>query len=281
MSCCQTETCECSRPHDQTAVQLIRSATIKVSFGDVTFLIDPMLSPKGSFPGFPMTLNHEVRNPTCDLPMPVEEAMQADVVILTHTHEDHWDETARRLLPKEKLIVVNNEQSRQEVMAAGFTNVRVLQDGDVIHGVTLHPVAGQHGPDSFYESDQIEMIKMLGETIGVVLEKPGFAPVYVAGDTVWRPAVTQAIRHYHPEVIVLNTGAAMSSVIDGSIIMESHDFLHAYQEAPWAKVVAVHMDAVNHCTLHRADLRQYRDYMKMDAKRALIPEDGEVMVFAA
>lgn len=40
-----------------TAVQLIRNATIKVSLGGTTFLIDPMLGEKGSIPGFPETMN--------------------------------------------------------------------------------------------------------------------------------------------------------------------------------------------------------------------------------
>lgn len=36
--------------HECSTVQLIRSATIKVSLGGTTFLIDPMLAEKGPFP---------------------------------------------------------------------------------------------------------------------------------------------------------------------------------------------------------------------------------------
>ena len=40
-----------------STVQLIRSATIKVSLGGTTFLIDPMLAEKGAFSGFPESMN--------------------------------------------------------------------------------------------------------------------------------------------------------------------------------------------------------------------------------
>lgn len=36
-------------------VQQIRNATVKIDFSGTTFLVDPMLSPKGAFPGFPGT----------------------------------------------------------------------------------------------------------------------------------------------------------------------------------------------------------------------------------
>lgn len=46
----------------------IRNATLKVEYAGKKFLIDPMLSVKGAFPGFPGTLNSHVANPMVDLP---------------------------------------------------------------------------------------------------------------------------------------------------------------------------------------------------------------------
>lgn len=53
----------------------IRNATLKVEYAGKTFLIDPMLSAKGGFPGFPGTLNSNVANPTVDLPLLVSEIL--------------------------------------------------------------------------------------------------------------------------------------------------------------------------------------------------------------
>lgn len=46
----------------EQSVQLIRNATVKVKFNGVTFLVDPMLAPKGSYSGFTGTLHSEIRN---------------------------------------------------------------------------------------------------------------------------------------------------------------------------------------------------------------------------
>src|SRR5689334_22873422 len=35
----------------------VRSAAIKVQYGGTTFLVDPMLAPKGAYQGFPGTVN--------------------------------------------------------------------------------------------------------------------------------------------------------------------------------------------------------------------------------
>ncbi|MNJ00687.1 hypothetical protein D3C73_1600920 [compost metagenome] len=48
--------------------------------------------------------------------------------------------------------------------------------------------------------------------------------------------------------------------------------------APKAKIVAVHMDAVNHMTVSRADLRRYT-VEKSIQDSVLIPEDGETITF--
>src|SRR5690554_4732118 len=44
-------------------LQQIRNATVKITFADTTFLVDPMLSKKGTYPGFEGTYRGELRNP--------------------------------------------------------------------------------------------------------------------------------------------------------------------------------------------------------------------------
>jgi hypothetical protein len=80
--------------------QQIRNATVKVEYAGTTFLVDPMLAKKGAYPGFEGTYNSHLRNPLVELPMPVNEVMKADAIIVTHTHLDHWDDAAKQSLPK-------------------------------------------------------------------------------------------------------------------------------------------------------------------------------------
>ena len=86
---------------------------------------------------------------------------------------------------------------------------------------------------------------------------------YVAGN----------LRTFAPDVIVLNCCDAQVTGL-GSIIMGAADVHEVYRHAPRARIVASHMEAVNHATLTRAELRSYlADHGMTD--RVLVPEDGE------
>ena len=61
-----------------------------------------MLSPKAYYPGFenaPTLEQKRQRVPLVDLPIPMGEILKnLDAVIITHTHVDHWDECAAKVL---------------------------------------------------------------------------------------------------------------------------------------------------------------------------------------
>lgn len=251
--------------------QLIRNATIKLDYAGTTFLIDPMLAEKGRYPGFEGTLNSHLRNPLVDLPMPVADAMKADVVVITHTHLDHWDDVAKQQLPKSIPIFVQNEQDAVSVSKDGFGDVRVLGSDTVFNGTRLIRTGGQHGTDAH----MAKLGAALGTVSGIVFERQGHETVYVAGDTIWRPEVEAAVQQYRPDVIVLNTGFAVIPGIDGAIIMGKEDLERARQIAPDAVVVGVHMDAVNHAGQSRRELRDFMAEKKMDPARTRVPADGE------
>ncbi|QEM82276.1 MBL fold metallo-hydrolase [Halomonas binhaiensis] len=259
-------------------VQQIRNATLKITYGDTTFLIDPMLAEQGAYPGFENTYRSELRNPLVGLPMPAEDVIaDTDAVIVTHTHLDHWDAAAQELLPKDIPLFTQNAADAELIRSQGFSDVRIL-DGDAeFGGVQLHKTGGQHGSDTLYAVP--ELAQSLGDVMGVVFEAPGQKTTYVVGDSVWRDEVEQALERYNPEVIVLNTGAAEVTGFEGDpIIMGKEDTLRTHQAVPNATIIAVHMDAVNHMTLSRDELA---DYVQAEGiqDHVLIPADGEVISF--
>lgn len=80
--------------------QHIRNATAKIEYAGQTFLVDPFFAKKDSMAGFDATFNSHLRMPLIDLPMSPREIVKGvDAVIVTHTHEDHWDETAQKSPP--------------------------------------------------------------------------------------------------------------------------------------------------------------------------------------
>ncbi|QRK81855.1 MBL fold metallo-hydrolase [Pseudomonas granadensis] len=258
-------------------LQQIRNATVKITYGDTTFLVDPMLAKKGAYPGFENTYRSNLRNPMVDLTeSPAEVIAGVDAVVLTHTHLDHWDEAAQKALPKDIPLFTQHEDDAKLVRSQGFTNVKVLKDETEFGGVKLTKAGGQHGTDEMYAVPPLA--KLLGEAMGVVFQAPGYKTVYLAGDTIWRKEVDQTIQKYHPEVIVLNTGKAKVNGFDGAIIMGEDDVLHASQAAATAKVVAVHMNAINHTSLTREALRTYVQEQGIE-DRVDIPEDGASLEF--
>src|SRR5690606_23625747 len=121
--------------------------------------------------------------------------------------------------------------------------------------------------------------KALGTVSGVVFQRDGHKSVYVAGDTAWHPGVDAAIARHRPDVIVLNAGDARVEGFDGSIIMGRDDLVRVRRAAPDAVLVAVHLEAVNHATQSREDLRDYIRVQGLDTTWTLVPEDGDAYRF--
>lgn len=272
---CGTPSPSPSAAQQTLGVQQIRNATLKVEYAGTTFLIDPMLAKKGAYPGFEGTYNSHLRNPLVDLPLPLEEVMKADAIIVTHTHLDHWDEVARERLPKAMPIFVQDEKDATSIRKDGFTDVRVLTESTVFNGTRLSKTGGQHGDDKTMAFAG----ELLGSVSGVVFQRPGHKTIYVAGDTVWNRHVEDALQQYKPDVIILNTGYARIQGLEGSIIMGKEDLLRAHRAAPKAVVIGTHMEAVNHGMQTRKELRDFIAEKGMDAQRVRVPADGEIYRF--
>jgi L-ascorbate metabolism protein UlaG (beta-lactamase superfamily) len=252
----------------------IRNATILIEFAGKRFLVDPMLSEKGGFPGFEGTVNSHISNPTVDLPVPVSEMLDVDAVIVTHTHPDHWDDAAKSLVPKDTLLFAQNAKDAEEIRGAGFRNVRALEETTEFDGITMIKTHGQHGRGKALEGPIGEI---LGQVSGIVFKHRSEKTLYVAGDTVWYRGVDESLKKHDPDVVVLNSGDA-KILPDDSIIMSKQDIHEVYKAAPRATIIASHMEAVNHATLSRRELREFLVAHGM-TQRVLIPADGEAYSF--
>lgn len=257
--------------------QHIRNATAKIEYAGQTFLVDPFFAKKESMAGFEGTFNSHLRMPLIDLPMSTNEILTGvDAVIVTHTHEDHWDEVAQKAIPKHLPIFVQNESDAKLIKNQGFKNVQVLHEKLTFNGVELHKTGGSHGTEQMYANPQLATL--LGEAMGVVIKKDGHKTAYIVGDTVWTADVNKALHKYQPDFLVMNTGFARVNGLSDSIIMGVEDVLKATQIAPNAKIITVHMDTVNHTATSRDDMRKFVIGEKLTDK-VIVPNDGEVIDF--
>ena len=244
-------------------LRLIRNATLLVKAAGRSLLVDPMLDPAGARPPVEDTAN-PVRNPLVELPEPADVVVKRlDAVLVTHLHQDHLDETAIRLLPKD-LPVFGQPEDAETLRGHGFADVRPVDDALDWDGVRLARTSAQHGTGRIAEA--------LAPVSGFVLEAPGEPVLYVAGDSIWCDEVAAALDRHRPAVAVVNAGGAR--FLEGDpIVMTADDVVAVARYAPATRVVAVHLEAINHCPLTRADLHQ-RLHDEGLGDRVTVPEDG-------
>ncbi len=115
----------------------------------------------------------------------------------------------------------------------------------------------------------------MGPVSGFVVQPGGSPSLYVAGDTIWCDEVEEALLAHRPDVIVVNAGAAR--FLEGDpMTITAEDVAKVCRAAPEARVIAVYMEAINHCLLTRADLAEALDEWEL-ADRVEIPDDGETL----
>jgi L-ascorbate metabolism protein UlaG (beta-lactamase superfamily) len=248
-------------------VQLIRHATLLVEYGTVKLLVDPLFSPKEGMPPIDNSPNSR-KNPLVGLPVKEEVLLQVDAVLLTHSHFDHFDEAAQKAIPKSMPIFCQPADGKK-LQNLGFRNTQVVTDTLAWQGITLSRTGGQHGTGNIGDR--------MGIVSGYVLQQWGQPTLYISGDTIWCPAVEQALVRYQPEVIVAFAGAAQFLCGD-PITMSGEDILQVCRQAPQAKVVVIHMEAYNHCLLTRRQLHEQVVQAGL-LGQVLLPADGEVMGF--
>lgn len=246
-------------------LQFIRHATLLVEINDKRILVDPMLAPKETMAPIQNSTNDR-KNPLVDLPFPLEQFGRLDAIIITHCHRDHFDDVAKQLLPKH-LPVFCQPSDRCTLQEAGFSQVLSIEESYTWDNIHIHRTTGQHGTGVIGT--------MMGKVSGFVLETADEPSIYIAGDTIWCNEVEDALVTYHPAITVLNAGAAQFATGD-PITMDTNDVERVCRFAPLTKVVAVHMDSINHCLLTRNDLRRELKDRKLE-HRVLIPEDGEML----
>jgi L-ascorbate metabolism protein UlaG (beta-lactamase superfamily) len=250
-------------PSKKMHLRLIRNATLRLELEGRHLLVDPMLDPAGARPPVEDTENDR-RNPLVELPEPAEVVVAGiDAVLVTHMHRDHFDDTAAQLLPKDVPVLCQPEDA-ERLRGHGFTDVRPVEETARLDGIELTRTPARHGSGATAEA--------LAPVSGFLLRDSTGRTLYVAGDTVLYEGVESVLDEQQPDVVVVNAGAARLIGTD-PIVMDADDVVAVARRVPEARVIAVHLDAINHCVQTRADLHQ-RVHEQELTERVTVPEDG-------
>jgi L-ascorbate metabolism protein UlaG (beta-lactamase superfamily) len=225
-----------------SSLTLVRHATLLLDTSLGRILVDPMLRAARTTPPIENTPNQQ-RNPLVELPWPADDVLRdVDLCIVTHLHGDHFDDLVPPGLP-----IVTQPESADELRRRGYTSVATSHAG-------LAMTRGRHGTG--------ELGTSLGPVSGWVVDG-----IYVAGDTIWCEEVESALAEHTPHTVVVNASGARFNVGD-PIVMDVAD-VQRTRAATDARVVVVHLEAINHCIEPRSA------YRELDG--VLVPDDGETV----
>ncbi|MBI1276574.1 MAG: MBL fold metallo-hydrolase [Anaerolineaceae bacterium] len=247
-------------------LQLIRNATLRLDYARQTILIDPYFAPQFSLPSY----TGKSPNPLVELPLPIDDILKdVSLVIVSHLHSDHFDTVAHQQVPK-NLPLFCQPGNEDFIREKGFQAVTPIGDEKNWQGIHITRTEGHHGLG--YVETQ------MGKVSGFVLQAPNEPTVYWAGDTVLCPEVEQAIERYNPDVIVTHSCGAKWADNQGGrqlIVMDDAQTSSVCQAAPHSIVIATHMEALDHATVSREQLRMTANDAGVSTSQLRIPTDGE------
>ena len=254
----------------------LRNATAIIEFGPYKILVDPMLAPKGALPPLKL-LGERLRNPVVELP-PLTEGMLETVThcLITHCqkgHFDHLDRAAKAWLRGKQIPVICTPHDE------GHLRQR---------GLNVQPLApGHHEPQPFLEG-RIRTVNcrhgkglvslVMEHGVGYFIEMPGEPSLYLSGDTILTQEVLDFLARHQPDVSVVPAGGARFD-LGHEIIMGIEEVLQ-FARATKGIVVANHLEALSHCPVQRAALKEQALNAGL-ASRVVVPADGETLTYAS
>lgn len=252
---------------------LLRHATLVLDLGGTRVLVDPMLSPARRLSPLAVVRHPPRWNPLVELPANAGQLLSGvRACIVSHFrygHFDHLDGVGREFLRDRKIPVYCPVRDASVLRAAGLDAVAVGDGPAPFFGGSIQTVAARHGHGI--------VGRLMGCGAGFLVRVPGEPVLYLSGDTVLTPVVTETLEHERPSVAVVHAGCAQLDV--GRPILMTLDEVRIFAALAPAHVVAVHLEALNHCPVTRAQVRALTTEARI-GDRLRVPEDGETLELA-
>jgi L-ascorbate metabolism protein UlaG (beta-lactamase superfamily) len=259
----------------------LRSATFVIESKDKFILIDPMLSDKGKLAPFSYFKHKLQKNPLVDLPTNSKDVLsKVTHCLLTHSqkwgieflsHIDHLDKTGINFLQKNNIPVATLERDSFYLEKRDINVVTKLKfwEENSFANYKIIAIPAKHGHSWMHN--------FMANGAGFYLQLPDEPSIYISGDTVLTNDVKKALKELNPDITVVAAGNA-SLDVGGDILMPLSEILEFIKLSP-NKVIANHLEALNHCPITREQLKNelIKNYL---LEKVYIPQDGEILEIA-
>ncbi len=251
----------------------LRNATLIIESGNDFILIDPMLGDVGSQMYYTFfKFQARKKNPLVPLPKGSKKLLGAVTqCLVTHKHGDHIDSTGVQFLKDRNIPVFCSTKDREYFVKKGLNIASTInyREKEPFIGGFVTGVPAKHGYGF--------IARQLGNVMGFYIDLPNEPSVYISSDTVYTDDVEKALNELLPAVTVVACGSAQLD-LGKPILMSMEDIVKFVKNSP-KKVVANHLEALNHCPTTREQLRNELSKNNL-LEKVWIPDDGDSIEFA-
>mgnify|MGYP002639556015 CR=1 FL=1 len=246
-----------------------RNATMVIETEKDVILVDPMLGLKGTMPTFTFFRFKAQKNPIVDLPEKCNAILKKVThCIITHQHPDHIDKEGERFLRQKNIPITCSIKDEKTFKKKGLNVVHAInywEESNFLGG-TIEGIPAKHGYGF--------IAKPMGNVMGFYIKIPNQKSIYISADTIYTDAVDKVLKEYKPNISIVASGTAQLDVFQ-PLLMRIDDIIKFSKNAP-GKVIANHLEAVNHCPTTRDELRKELEKNGLSEK-VEIPLDGEIL----
>lgn len=243
-----------------------------IETNEKVILVDPMLSKKGAAgPPFTLFRFKPKRNPIVNLPKGIDAILgKVTHCLITHKHPDHIDKAAEEFLIQKNIPVICSKLDASFFNKKGLKVIQTVDywtRTDFLDG-KIEGIPARHGYGY--------VAKPMGNVMGFYIDLPDEPSIYLSSDTIYTDDVDKVLKEYQPDIAVVAAGTAQLDLFQ-PLLMHLDDILK-FAKTARGKVIANHLEAVNHCPTKRSDLKAHFEKEGLSQK-IFVPEDGEALEF--
>ncbi len=250
----------------------LRSATLIIESGNDFILVDPMLGDVGSQMYYTF-FRFQARKKNPLVPLPKDSEMLLEKVtycLVSHKHADHIDNAGIQFLKDRNIPVFCSNRDREYFVKQGLNIASALnywKKEPFIDGF-ITGIPAKHGYGF--------IARQMGNVMGFYIELPNEPSVYISSDTAYTDNVEKALKELLPAVTVVACGSAQLD-LGKPILMSMEDILKFVKNSP-KRVIANHLEALNHCPTTREQLKTELGRNNL-LEKVWIPDDGDSIEF--